>query len=69
MIILMYIYLVVLFILLTFSRVAISAVTQKVLSVAKFIADIHEELPNNCVYIMKTDGEQKSENYIFFLQE
>jgi hypothetical protein len=66
MIILMYIY-IVLFTLLTFSRVAVNAVLQKVLNVANCIADIHQELPNNCVYIMKTHGEQKSENYLFFL--
>jgi hypothetical protein len=64
MIIQMYTY-IVLFISLTFSIVAVNDFLQKVLSVAICIADIHQELPIKCVFIMKTDGEQQSENYIY----
>jgi len=42
-----------LFKILTFSSVAVSADLQEVLNVAKCVADIHQELPNSCVFIMK----------------
>jgi hypothetical protein len=50
---------IILFTLLTFSSVAVSAVVQEVLNVAKFIADIHKELPNSCVFIMNSEGEEQ----------
>jgi hypothetical protein len=40
---------------------------QEVLNVAKCIADIHQELPNSCVFIMKSEGEEQGEkNFYFF---
>jgi hypothetical protein len=57
---------IVLFTLLTFSSVAVSAVIQEVLNIAKCIADIHQELPNSCVFIMKSDGEEQGENKFDF---
>jgi len=60
---------IVLFIFLTFC-VALSSGLHKVWSVAKYIADIHQELPISCVFIMKSDGEQQGDkNYDFFLHE
>jgi hypothetical protein len=50
-----------LFTLLTFSRVAVSAILQEVLNVANFVADIHQELPNSCVFIMNSEGEEQGE--------
>jgi hypothetical protein len=55
----------VLFTLLTFRSVAVSAGLQDVLNVAKCVADIHQELPNSCVYIMKSQGEEQGENNFF----
>jgi hypothetical protein len=41
---------------------------QEVLNIEKCTADIHKELPNSCVFIMKSDGEEKGEkNFYFFL--
>jgi len=57
---------IVLFTLLTFSSVAVSAGLQKALDVAKCIADIHQELPNSCVIVMKSDGEKHGENKLDF---
>jgi hypothetical protein len=53
---------IVLFTLLTFSSVALSAGLQELLNVAKCIADIHQELPNSCIYIMNSEGEEQGEN-------
>jgi len=55
-----------LFTLLTFSSVAVSAGLLKVLNVAKFLADIHQELTNSRVNIMKLDGENQDENKFEF---
>ena len=57
----------VLFTFLTFSSVVVFAGLQEVLNVAKCIADIHQELLNSCVFIMKSEGEDQGEkNFIFF---
>jgi hypothetical protein len=53
---------IILFTFLTLSSVALTAGLQKVISVAKCIADIHQELPTSSVFIMKSDGENKGEN-------
>jgi hypothetical protein len=53
---------IVFFTLLTLYSVAESAGSYRVLNVAKCIADIQQELPNSCVYIMKSDGEEQGEN-------
>ena len=42
------------FTLLTIYSVAVSAGLQEVLNVAKCVADIHQELPNSCVFVMKS---------------
>jgi hypothetical protein len=58
---------IILFTLLTFSSVAVSAGLQEVLNIAKCIADIHQELPNSCVFIMNSEGEEQGEyNFEFF---
>jgi len=54
---------IVLFTLLTFYCVTVSAGLQEVLNIAKCIADIHQELPNSCVYIMNSEGEERGENF------
>ena len=60
----MYTY-IVLFTLFTFCSVTVSAVVQEVLNIAKCIADIHQELPKSCVYIMKSEAEEQGENNFF----
>jgi hypothetical protein len=57
---------IVLFTLLTFSSVVVFAGLQEVLNVAKCIADIHQELPNSCVFIMKSQREEKGEKNVDF---
>ena len=54
---------IVLFTLLTFYCVTVSAGLQEVLNIAKCIADIQQELPNSCVYIMNSEGEERGENF------
>ena len=58
---------IVLFILLTFSSVVVFAELQEVLNVAKCIADIHRELPNSCVFIMKSEREEQGEKYFIYI--
>jgi len=58
---------IVLFILLTLYSVAVSASLQEVLNVAKFIADIQQELPNSCVYIMNSEGEEQSKKHFEYI--
>ena len=59
---------IVLYTLLTFSSVVVFAGLQEVINVAKCIADIHQELPNSCVFIMKSEEEEQGErNFDFFL--
>ena len=61
---------IVLYTLLTFSSVAVFAGLQEVLNVAKCIVDIHQELPNSCVFIMKSEEEEQGErNFNTFVQE
>jgi len=54
------------FTLLTFHSVAVSAGLEEVLNVAKCIADIHQELPNNYVFFMMSEGEKKVRIILFF---
>jgi len=49
----------VLFTLITFYGVAVSASLQEVLNVAKFIVSIHQELPKSCVFIMHSEEEEQ----------
>jgi hypothetical protein len=56
----------VIFILIRFSSVAVSASLQEVLNVAKFIADIHQELPNSCLFIINSEKEVQGENKLYF---
>jgi hypothetical protein len=43
---------------------------QGVLIVAKYIADIHHELPNSCDFIMKSEREERGVNkFGFFLAQ
>ena len=61
---------IVLFIFLTSFCVALSAGLQEVLIIAKYIADIHQELPNSSVFIMQSDGDQQGDNNsVFSLHE
>jgi hypothetical protein len=57
---------IVLFTLLTLHSVAVSAGLQEVLNVAKCTADIHQELPNSCVYITNSEGVEQGENKLVF---
>ena len=55
------------FIYITFSSVVVFDGLQEVLNVAKCIADIHQELPISCVFIMKSEEEEQGEkNFDFF---
>jgi hypothetical protein len=53
------------FTLVTFYNVAVSAVLEEILNVAKCIADIHQELPNSCVYIVNLKGEEQGKDKFF----
>jgi hypothetical protein len=57
---------VVLFTLLTFCSVAISAGLQEVVNVAKYIADIHEALPSSCVFIINLEEDVQGEKRFIF---
>ena len=57
---------IVLFTLPTFSSVVVFAGLQEVLNVAKCMADIHHELPNSCVFIMKSEEEEQGEKILDF---
>ena len=57
---------IVLFTLLTFSSVVVFAGIQEVIDVAKCIAHIHHELPNSCVFIMKSEEEEQGEKKFDF---
>jgi hypothetical protein len=58
----------VLLILVTFYSAAVSAGLQGILNVAKYIADIHQALPNSCLFIINSEGEMQGEKrFIFFL--
>jgi len=57
---------VVIFTLLTFSSVAVSAGLQNALNVPNRTADIHQVLPNSCVIVMQFDGEKRLENNLDF---
>jgi hypothetical protein len=50
---------IVLFTLLTLYSVVVSAGLQEVFDVAKFVADVHKELPKSCVFIMNSEGEEQ----------
>jgi hypothetical protein len=53
---------VILLILLTFSSVAVSDFLEEVLNAAKCIVDIHQELPNSCVFIITSEVEMQGED-------
>jgi hypothetical protein len=57
------------FTLLTFSSVAVSALLQEVLNIAKCVADIHQELPNSCIFIMNLKGKEQGKDNFFLQQE
>ena len=56
---------IVLFTVLIFDSVVVSAGLQEVLNVAKCVADVHKELPNSCVFFMNSEGEKQGENNSF----
>ena len=58
---------IVLYTLLTFSSVVVFAGIQDVINVAKYIADILQELRNSCVFIMKSEGQEQGEKYFIFI--
>ena len=57
---------IVLFTVLTFSSVAISAGLQEALNVTKCLTDTHRELTNSCVFFMNLEGEEQGENNFDF---
>jgi hypothetical protein len=59
---------IVIFTLLTFYSVAVSAGLQEVLIVAKCTADIYQELPKSCVFITNSEGVEQGENKLVFSQ-
>jgi hypothetical protein len=50
---------IVLFTLITLFSVAVIGGSQEILNVAKFISNIHQELPNSCVFIINSEGKKK----------
>jgi hypothetical protein len=61
---------IILFTLLTFSSFAAMSLLQEVLNVPEYVADIHQKLPNSCVLIMKSEGEEHGESkFGFFLHQ
>jgi hypothetical protein len=61
---------VVLFTLLTFCGVAVSAGLQQALNVAQYLADIHQALPSSCVFIINWEGDVRGEKrFIFSLEQ
>ena len=55
-----------LYTLLTFSSVVVFAGLQEAINVAKYRADIHQELPYSCVFIIKLEKEVQSEKVLIF---
>jgi hypothetical protein len=53
---------IVLCILLTFYSAVVFGGLQEVLNVAKCIADIQKEIPNFCVFIVKSEVEEQGEH-------
>jgi len=56
---------IVLFTVLIFDSVPVSAGLQEILSVSKCVADVHKELPNSCVFFMNSEEEKQGENNSF----
>jgi hypothetical protein len=59
-------------VLLLLSSGAVSAGLEKVLKLAEFIADIYQQLPRRCIFIINSEAQQQDENgfciiYISFL--
>ena len=51
---------------LLFSSGAVSAGLQKVLRLAEFIADIYQQFPHSCIFIMDSEA-QKGKNYFYII--
>ena len=47
---------------LLFSSGAVSAGLEKVLRQAEFIADIYQQFPHSCIFIINTEQQQESED-------
>jgi hypothetical protein len=47
---------------LLFSSGALSAGLQKVLRVAEFIADIYQQFPHSCIFIINPEAQQQGED-------
>jgi hypothetical protein len=45
-----------------FASVPVCTALQEVPNAAKVIADIHQTLPNSCVFIMNSEAQQQGEN-------
>jgi hypothetical protein len=44
------------------SSVTVSAGLEKMLKQAEFIADIYQQLPRSCIFIINSEAQQKGEN-------
>ena len=53
--------------LLTYSSVFVPAGLQEAFNVAKYRADIHQELPNSSVFIMKSERVEQGEKYFIYI--
>jgi hypothetical protein len=61
---------IILTILLSFPGTVLSAGLQEILNIARVIADIYQELPSSCIFIMNSDAQMQGENSCdFILQE
>jgi hypothetical protein len=50
---------------LLFSSGAISAGVQKVLGLAKYLADIYQQFPHSCIFIINPEAQQKRKDYFY----
>ena len=44
---------------------AVSAVSEKVLRQAKFIADVYQQFPQSCIFIVNPEEQQQGENSFY----
>jgi len=46
---------------------AVSGGLQKVLRQAQFIADIYQQFPHSCIFIIKPEAQQQGEDYLYII--
>ena len=46
---------------------AVSGGLEKVLSLAEFIADIYQQFPHSCIFIINSEAEQQGEDWFYII--